>query len=44
MMYFSKEELELIIDGIEKLFLDGGIKYMAANDLYAKLKHQLETM
>lgn len=36
MMYFSKEELE-------QLFMDGASDDMA-DELYTKVKHQLETM
>lgn len=43
MMYFSKEELELIRDMLEQLFMAIGADDMA-DDMYRKVKHQLETM
>lgn len=43
MMYFSKEELELIRDMLEQLFNEIGADDMSG-ELYTKVKHQLETM
>lgn len=43
MMYFSKEELELIRDMLEQLFMDGAGDDMS-DDMYTKVKHQLEEM
>ncbi|UIB81346.1 hypothetical protein [Flyfo podovirus Tbat2_2] len=43
MMYFSKEELELIRDMLEQLFMDGAGDDMA-DEMYTKVKHQLEEM
>lgn len=43
MMCFSKEELELIRDMLEQLFMDG-VGDDTADELYTKVKHQLETM
>lgn len=43
MMYFSKEELELIRDMLEQLFMDGAGDDMS-DEMYTKVKHQLETM
>lgn len=43
MMYFSKEELELIRNMLKQLFNDGAGGDMA-DEMYTKVKHQLETM
>lgn len=43
MMHFSKDELELIRDMLEQLFMDGSGDDMA-DELYTKVKHQLEAM
>lgn len=43
MMYFSKEELERIIDMLEQLFMDGAGDSVD-DEMYTKVKHQLETM
>lgn len=43
MMYFSKEELELIRDMLEQLFMDGAGDDIA-DVMYTKVKHQLEIM
>lgn len=44
MMYFSKEELELIRQMLDQLFLDGDVDNKVAIDMYNKVTHQMGTM
>lgn len=44
MMYFSKEELELIRDMLEELYPLVESDNLIADEMYTKVKQQLETM
>lgn len=44
MMYFSKEELELIRQILDQLFLDGDVDNKVALDMYNKVTHKIKDM